>query len=61
MLVLLPLEAATHYLELLTNLVLETFSFQNGEDAPDILKVITDPFTKLIIQVMAMLVQFTSQ
>lgn len=61
MLVLLPLEAATHYLELLTNLVLETFSFQNGEDAPDILKVITDPFTKLIIQVMAMLVQLTSQ
>lgn len=52
-LVLLPLEAATHYLEKLTNLVLETFSFQNGEDAPDILKVITDPFTKLIIQVMA--------
>uniref|UniRef100_A0A8I6AQW9 Sodium-dependent phosphate transport protein 2B n=1 Tax=Rattus norvegicus TaxID=10116 RepID=A0A8I6AQW9_RAT len=49
-LVLLPLEAATHYLEKLTNLVLETFSFQNGEDAPDILKVITDPFTKLIIQ-----------
>lgn len=49
-LVLLPLEAATHYLEKLTNLVLETFNFQNGEDAPDILKVITDPFTKLIIQ-----------
>ncbi|XP_021066601.1 sodium-dependent phosphate transport protein 2B [Mus pahari] len=49
-LVLLPLEAATHYLEILTNLVLETFKFQNGEDAPDILKVITDPFTKLIIQ-----------
>ncbi|XP_051020810.1 sodium-dependent phosphate transport protein 2B [Acomys russatus] len=49
-LVLLPLEAATHYLEILTNLVVDTFQFQNGEDAPDILKVITDPFTKLIIQ-----------
>ena len=51
MLVLLPLEAATHYLERLTNLVVETFNFKNGEDAPELLKVITDPFTKLIIQV----------
>lgn len=50
-LVLLPLEAATHYLEILTNLVVETFNFKNGEDAPALLKVITDPFTKLIIQV----------
>ncbi|ELW61417.1 Sodium-dependent phosphate transport protein 2B [Tupaia chinensis] len=49
-LVLLPLEAITHYLEILTNLVVETFHFKNGEDAPALLKVITDPFTKLIIQ-----------
>ncbi|XP_059867760.1 sodium-dependent phosphate transport protein 2B [Delphinus delphis] len=49
-LVLLPLEAATHYLERLTNLVVESFNFKNGEDAPELLKVITDPFTKLIIQ-----------
>ncbi|KAM4854721.1 sodium-dependent phosphate transport protein 2B [Thomomys bottae] len=49
-LVLLPLEAITHYLEILTNLVVETFNFKNGEDAPALLKVITDPFTKLIIQ-----------
>ncbi|XP_055981569.1 sodium-dependent phosphate transport protein 2B-like isoform X2 [Sorex fumeus] len=48
--VLLPLEAATHYLELLTNLVVNSFHFKNGEDAPALLKVITDPFTKLIIQ-----------
>lgn len=52
MLVLLPLEAATHYLEILTNLVVESFHFQNGEDAPALLKVITDPLTKLIIQVL---------
>lgn len=51
MLVLLPLEAATHYLETLTDVVVETFHFENGEDAPALLKVITDPFTKLIIQV----------
>lgn len=60
-LVLLPLEAATHYLEILTNLVVDTFQFKPGEDAPDILKVITDPFTKMIIQVMARLVQPSSQ
>lgn len=50
-LVLLPLEAATGYLERLTNLVVESFHFKNGEEAPELLKVITDPFTKLIIQV----------
>uniref|UniRef100_A0A8C3WQ08 Sodium-dependent phosphate transport protein 2B n=1 Tax=Catagonus wagneri TaxID=51154 RepID=A0A8C3WQ08_9CETA len=50
-LVLLPVEAATGYLEHLTNMVVESFHFKNGEDAPELLKVITDPFTKLIIQV----------
>lgn len=49
--VLLPLEVISHYLENLTNVVVESFHFQNGEDAPELLKVITDPFTKLIIQV----------
>ena len=49
-LVLLPLKATVHYLEILTNLVVDTFKFKNGEDAPDLLKVITEPFTKLIIQ-----------
>ncbi|XP_004419011.1 PREDICTED: sodium-dependent phosphate transport protein 2B [Ceratotherium simum simum] len=49
-LVLLPLEAATHYLEILTDVVVKSFNFKNGEDAPALLKVITDPFTKLIVQ-----------
>nr|KAF6432395.1 solute carrier family 34 member 2 [Rousettus aegyptiacus] len=49
-LVLLPLEAATSYLELLTNLVVESFHFKSGEDAPALLKVITDPVTKKIIE-----------
>ncbi|XP_047655287.1 sodium-dependent phosphate transport protein 2B [Phacochoerus africanus] len=49
-LVLLPLEAATGYLERLTNMVVESFHFKSGEDAPELLKVITDPFTKLIVQ-----------
>lgn len=51
MLVLLPVEATTHYLEVLTNLIVESFHLKNGEDAPAFLKVITDPLTKLIIQV----------
>ncbi|XP_004624706.1 sodium-dependent phosphate transport protein 2B isoform X2 [Octodon degus] len=49
-LVLLPLEAISHYLERLTGLVVNTFNFQNGDEAPALLKVITDPFTKLIVQ-----------
>ncbi|XP_011385061.1 sodium-dependent phosphate transport protein 2B-like, partial [Pteropus vampyrus] len=49
-LVLLPVEAATGYLEILTNLILESFHFKSGEDAPAFLKVITDPVTKQIIQ-----------
>ena len=53
----MPLEAAVHYLEILTNLVVDTFKFKNGEDAPDLLKVITEPFTKLIIQLNKSLVK----
>ncbi|KAM5271714.1 sodium-dependent phosphate transport protein 2B [Ctenodactylus gundi] len=49
-LVLLPLEAISHYLERLTDLVMSSFNIKNGEDAPALLKVITDPFTKLIVQ-----------
>ncbi|XP_004681556.1 PREDICTED: sodium-dependent phosphate transport protein 2B-like [Condylura cristata] len=47
---LLPLETTTHFLETLSNLVVQTFHFMHGEDAPTLLKVVTDPFTKLIIQ-----------
>ncbi|XP_039608822.1 sodium-dependent phosphate transport protein 2B-like [Polypterus senegalus] len=49
-LVLLPLELASQYLYRLTNLIVESFNLQSGEDAPDLLKVITDPVTKGIIQ-----------
>lgn len=49
-LVLLPVEVTTHYLEVLTNLIVDSFHLKNGEDAPSFLKVITVPLTKLIIQ-----------
>ncbi|NIG58656.1 sodium-dependent phosphate transport protein 2A isoform 1 [Pontoporia blainvillei] len=49
-LVLLPLEAATGYLHHTTRLVVASFNIRGGRDAPDLLKIITEPFTKLIIQ-----------
>ncbi|KAG7257066.1 hypothetical protein CRUP_014487 [Coryphaenoides rupestris] len=49
-LVLLPLEIATGVLYKLTKLLIDSFNIQSGEDAPDLLKVITDPLTSSIIQ-----------
>lgn len=50
-LVLLPLEVATGVLYKLTKLLIDSFHIQTGQDAPDLLKVITKPLTKNIIQV----------
>nr|XP_057929058.1 solute carrier family 34 member 2b [Doryrhamphus excisus] len=49
-LVLLPLEVATGVLYKLTLLIIESFHIQTGEDAPDLLNIITDPLTDSIIQ-----------
>ncbi|XP_029392450.1 sodium-dependent phosphate transport protein 2C isoform X1 [Mus pahari] len=49
-LVLLPLESATAALERLSELALGAASLQPGQQAPDILKALTRPFTHLIIQ-----------
>uniref|UniRef100_A0AAR2K3T5 Sodium-dependent phosphate transport protein 2B n=1 Tax=Pygocentrus nattereri TaxID=42514 RepID=A0AAR2K3T5_PYGNA len=49
-LVLLPLEAATGVLYKLTKLVIDSFHIQTGQDAPDLLKVITQPLTKNVIE-----------
>ncbi|XP_051517928.1 sodium-dependent phosphate transport protein 2B-like [Myxocyprinus asiaticus] len=49
-LVLLPLEVASGYLYRLTELIIDSFNIQTGADAPDLLKVITVPLTKNIIQ-----------
>ncbi|XP_029445741.1 sodium-dependent phosphate transport protein 2B isoform X2 [Rhinatrema bivittatum] len=48
--ILLPIEAATGYLFYLTDAIIKTFNIEGGEDTPDLLKVITDPLTKLIVQ-----------
>lgn len=50
-LILLPLEVATGVLYKLTGLLIESFNIQSGEDAPELLNVITDPLTDSIIQV----------
>ncbi|KAG7228883.1 hypothetical protein INR49_008661, partial [Caranx melampygus] len=49
-LVLLPLEVATGVLYKLTHLIIESFNIETGEDAPELLSVITDPLTNSIIQ-----------
>lgn len=50
-LVLLPLEWASGFLFKLTGLVIDSFNIQSGADAPELLKVITEPLTKNIIEV----------
>ncbi|KAK7128420.1 hypothetical protein R3I94_016860 [Phoxinus phoxinus] len=49
-LVLLPLEWASGFLYKLTGLVIDSFNIQSGADAPELLKVITEPLTKNIIE-----------
>uniref|UniRef100_A0A3Q3H0F7 Sodium-dependent phosphate transport protein 2A n=1 Tax=Labrus bergylta TaxID=56723 RepID=A0A3Q3H0F7_9LABR len=49
-LVLLPLEVASGLMARLSHLLVTSFSLQPGEEAPELLKVITEPITKLIIQ-----------
>ncbi|KAM4628552.1 solute carrier family 34 member 2b [Polymixia lowei] len=49
-LILLPLEVATGVLYKLTKLMIDSFNIQGGENAPDLLNVITDPLTDAIIQ-----------
>ncbi|XP_012686724.1 solute carrier family 34 member 2a [Clupea harengus] len=48
-LVLLPLEIATGYMYKVTGLLIDAFNIQSGENAPDLLNVITDPITEAII------------
>ena len=50
-LVLLPLEIATGYMYKVTGLLIDAFNIQSGENAPDLLNVITDPITEAIIVV----------
>ncbi|XP_020390431.2 sodium-dependent phosphate transport protein 2A-like [Rhincodon typus] len=49
-LVLLPIEAASGFLYRLTKVVVGSFKIQTGKDAPNLLGIITDPFTDHIIQ-----------
>lgn len=58
-LILLPLEVATGVLYKLTLLLIKSFNIQTGDNAPDLLNVITDPLTDSIIQVESLLVKYT--
>ncbi|XP_049897065.1 sodium-dependent phosphate transport protein 2A-like isoform X1 [Epinephelus moara] len=50
-LVLLPLEAVSGMLRRLSQVVVDTLQFGTGEEAPELLKVLTEPLTGMIIQV----------
>lgn len=50
-LILLPIEVATGVLFKLTQLLIDSFNIQSGDNAPELLNVITDPLTDSIIQV----------
>ncbi|CAJ1058583.1 sodium-dependent phosphate transport protein 2A [Xyrichtys novacula] len=49
-LVLLPLEVVSGLMTRLSHLLVTSFNLQPGEEAPELLKVITEPLTQLIIQ-----------
>ncbi|XP_029303875.1 sodium-dependent phosphate transport protein 2A-like [Cottoperca gobio] len=49
-LVLLPLEAISGMLRRLSQAVVDTLQLSTGEEAPELLKVLTEPLTKMIIQ-----------
>ncbi|XP_076025172.1 sodium-dependent phosphate transport protein 2A-like [Genypterus blacodes] len=49
-LVLLPLEAVSGLLRRLSQAVVITLHLRTGEEAPELLKVLTEPLTKMIIQ-----------
>ncbi|XP_041658010.1 sodium-dependent phosphate transport protein 2A-like [Cheilinus undulatus] len=56
-LVLLPLEVVSGLLRRLSQAVVDTLQLSTGEEAPELLKVLTEPLTKTIIQVLNLCVQ----
>ncbi|XP_067314185.1 sodium-dependent phosphate transport protein 2A [Pseudorasbora parva] len=49
-LVLLPLEVASGLMSFLARVTVSSFQSHSGDEAPELLKTLTEPFTKLIIQ-----------
>ncbi|XP_077080344.1 sodium-dependent phosphate transport protein 2A [Siphateles boraxobius] len=49
-LVLLPVEVASGLMSFLARVTVSGFQLHSGEEAPELLKTLTEPFTKLIIQ-----------
>ncbi|XP_041808724.1 sodium-dependent phosphate transport protein 2A-like [Chelmon rostratus] len=49
-LVLLPLEVVSGLLRRMSQAVVDTLQLSTGEEAPELLKVLTEPLTKIIIQ-----------
>jgi hypothetical protein len=49
--ILLPIETACHYLYYLTRAIVQSLNFSSSGKKKDMLKVITKPFTSLIVKV----------
>uniref|UniRef100_A0A671KCS2 Sodium-dependent phosphate transport protein 2A n=1 Tax=Sinocyclocheilus anshuiensis TaxID=1608454 RepID=A0A671KCS2_9TELE len=49
-LVLLPVEVASGLVSYLARVTVSSFQLHSGQEAPELLKTLTEPFTKLIIQ-----------
>lgn len=50
-LVLLPVEAASGLLRRISQAVVDSLQLSTEEEAPELLKVLTEPLTRIIIQV----------
>lgn len=57
--VILPLEVLTGFLYHLTGAIVKGINAEKGEKPPDILKAITKPFTKKIIQIDKKVILYT--
>lgn len=59
-LVFLPLEIVSGYLFHLTDLIVQSFHIQQGSEAPDFLKVITEPLVGHIVQINSSVIELAA-
>uniref|UniRef100_H2ZBY3 Sodium-dependent phosphate transport protein 2B n=1 Tax=Ciona savignyi TaxID=51511 RepID=H2ZBY3_CIOSA len=60
-LVFLPIEVASGYLEITTQAIIDSFHIQGGTDAPEMLTVITDPLVNGIVQINKSVITLAAQ
>nr|XP_002121031.1 sodium-dependent phosphate transport protein 2B-like [Ciona intestinalis] len=60
-LVFLPLEVVSGYLEVTTQAIIDSFHIQGGSDAPDMLTILTDPVVEGIVQINKSVITLSAQ